>query len=290
VEIGRPMSLKRSLASTVRRACRSQPLASVFFHPAVRRLLQSLPVIRSVYGGGWDLRHPFDRLNGTDTSGYVPTEDLPNSRFSDTRLHVYGGSQPSIVRAALRELPSLEGFTFIDLGAGKGRPALVAAEFPFKEVIGVELAPMLVDVAVRNVAVFRSRWPGSAPIRIETGDAALFPLPAGSLVVFLYNPFGNEVMKRVVANIEAALSAEARSVFVVYYNPVYGACFDASTLLQRYYARTIPYAADEIGFGPDAADPVVIWQGGSSLAAKPGAEATIAITNPGFRSELIAGG
>ena len=65
-----------------------------------------------------------------------------------------------------------------------------------------------------------------------------------------------------------------------------GACFDGSPELQRYYARTLAYAPDERGFGPDDADPVVIWQGGSSLPAKPGADAAIRVTNPGFRCEL----
>jgi hypothetical protein len=284
------MSLRNSIVSVARIICRSPPLGFVLFHPAIRRRLQPLPGFRGIYGGGWDRLHPFDTLHGTQTGGYIPAENLPHSRFSDTKLHVYGGSQPSIVRAALRELPDLTGFTFLDLGAGKGRPALVASEFPFKEVVGVELAPQLVDVALDNVAIFRDRHPNCAPIRIENDDAAVYTPPVGDLVVFLYNPFGLEVMKRVVSNIEATVKGEGRrSIFVIYYNPVYGACFDASASFARYHARTIAYASDEIGFGPDDADPVVIWQAGSSvLPAKPGADATISITKPDFRCALIA--
>jgi predicted RNA methylase len=283
------MSLKSTVASAVRSIARRPPLSSVLFQPGIRRSLQSLPGLRAIYGGGWDLAHPFDRLNGTDTSGYIPAADLPGSRFSDAWRHVYGGSQPSIVRAALRELPDLTGFTFVDLGAGKGRPALVAAGFPFQQVVGVELASSLVEIALRNVAIFQAQHPGFAPVRIVNGDAAAHPLPAGDLVVFLYNPFGREIVERVVANIEAALTSAPRRVFVIYYNPVHGDCFDASSRLQRYYAGTIPYAAAERGFGPDEADPVVIWVGGADLVAKPGADAAIAITHPDHRCELRAG-
>ena len=179
------MSLKSTVASAVRSIARRPPLSSVLFQPGIRRSLQSLPGLRAIYGGGWDLAHPFDRLNGTDTSGYIPAADLPGSRFSDERRHVYGGSQPSIVRAALRELPDLTGFTFVDLGAGKGRPALVAAGFPFQQVVGVELASSLVEIALRNAAIFQAQHPGFAPVRIVNGDAAAHPLPAGDLVVFL---------------------------------------------------------------------------------------------------------
>ena len=162
---------------------------------------------------------------------------------------------------------------------------MVASEFPFKEVIGVEWSSALVDLARRNLAIFRHRHPNCAPSRFENADAALFPFPAGDLVIFLYNPFGKEVIQRVVANVEAALNSGARSLFIIYYNPIFGACFDASPLLRRYYARTIPYAVAERGFGPDDADPVVIWQGGTNLPAKKGADTTIRIINSN-RSEL----
>lgn len=280
------MSLKRSVISRLRAIARLSPLSLIFFHPKVRRNLQLLPGSHLIYGQGWDRIHPFDSLNGTNTSGYTPGKQLPNSPFSSTEQHGYAGSQPSIVRAALRELPSHSNFTFIDLGAGKGRPVMVASEFPYKEVIGVELSSPLVDLARKNLAIFRCRHPNCAPNRIEKGDAAVFPFPAGDLVIFLYNPFGKEMIERVVANVEAALNSEARSVFVIYYNPIFGACFDVSPLLRRYYAGTISYAPIESGFGPDDDDPVVIWQGGPTLPAKTGADATIRIINP-VRSELI---
>jgi predicted RNA methylase len=272
----------------VRAMCRLPPLSLVLFRRGVRRNLQSLPGFHIIYGRGWDLIHPFDMLNGTDTSGYIPREALPDSPFSVTKLHphFYGGSQPSIVRVALEELPPLANFTFIDLGAGKGRPIMVASEFPFKEVIGVELSSPLVDLARKNLSTFRQRYPNCAPVRVENGDVAVFPFPDGDLVIFLYNPFGEEVMKRVASNVETALKSGSRSIFVIYYNPVHGACFDASPSLTRYYAGTISYAAEEKGFGPDEADPVVIWQGGSTLLPKKGADAQIRITNPEIRSEL----
>jgi len=278
--------LKDSIVSGMRSVGRRPPFSLLLFHPDVRRSLQLLPGFDVIYGNGWGLTHPFDTLNGTETSGYIPPEQLPNSPFSDSRSHVYAGSQPSIVRAALRELPPLSNFTFIDLGAGKGRTLIVASEFPFQEVVGVELSSPLVAMAQKNLTTFRRQHPNCAPARIENGDAAVFPLPAGDLVIFLYNPFGEAVMRMVVTNMEVALRAERRRLFVVYYNPVYGASLDASPWLRRYYAGTISYAADESGFGPDDADPVVIWQGGSTLACKAGADAAIRVTMPGIRAEL----
>lgn len=281
------MSLKSTFARSMRSAMRQPPLSMLLFHPDVRRSLKPLPGLHTLFGSGWELVHPFDRIHGTDTSGFIPPERLMNHRFADAVPHFYCGSQPSIIRNALEQLPPLWGFTFVDLGAGKGRPAMVASEFPFEQVIGVELSPQLVDQARRNVRVFRQRHPDHAPIRVDNMDAGAFHFPGGDLVLFLYNPFGEAVIRRVVANIEKLL-VQPRSLFVIYYNPVYGACFDASPLLTRYYAQMVPYAPHERGYGPDSADPVVIWQGGSSLPAKPGADAPIKVLTPHVRIELGA--
>jgi len=280
------MSLKKSLGSFIRAMGQLPVIKMVLYHPAVRGTIQTWPGFKVVYGKGWDLLHPFDRSHGTDTSGYVASDDLPSSPYDSTRKHVYGGSQPSIIRSALAALPSLESFTFVDLGCGKGRPLLVASEFPFRDLVGVELSPPLAADAKKNASILQRRFPDRVPVRIEIGDASAFPFPAGNLVVFLYNPFGEEVIARVVAGIETALAAGNRSLFVVYYNPVYGACFDASRALTRYFAATLPYSEEERGYGPDLEDPVVIWQAGSTVPPRPGADARIEITTPGFRAEL----
>lgn len=279
------MSLKSTIARSMRSALRQPPLSLILFHPDVSRSLKPVPGLHTLFGSGWELDHPFDQLHGTETSGFIPPEQLKNNRFADALPHFYCGSQPSIIRTALTQLPPLWGFTFIDLGAGKGRPAMVASGFPFDEVIGVELSLQLVEQARRNVRIFRQRHPDHAPIRIDNQDAGAFHYPGGDLVIFLYNPFGEAPIRRVVANIERLL-AQPRSLFIIYYNPVYGACFDASPMLTRYFAQTIAYAPQERGYGPDSADPVVIWQGGSSLPPKPGADAPIKVLKHDVRCEL----
>lgn len=217
----------------------------------------------------WDKQHPFDRDNGVDTSGHVPPEKLlVDAADAETALaaqaRAYGGSQPSILRAALRSLPPLDACAFVDLGCGKGRPLIVASEFPFRDIVGVEFSAPLVEIARRNAAIIAGREPQRPAIRLHQGDAGAFAMPVGDAVVFLYNPFGADIMARVVSRIEEALRSARRAIYVVYYNPVHGALFDACPLLERRFAGQIPYAQEELGFGPDADDPVVIWQGGAA--------------------------
>jgi SAM-dependent methyltransferase len=181
----------------------------------------------------------------------------------------------------------VESCTFVDLGCGKGRALLVATEFPFRAILGVELSPRLARIARRNAALIGQRHPQRTAVSVAVGDASVFPLPEGDLVIFLYHPFDAELMALVVAGIERALAAERRSVYVIYYNPVAGRCFDASSQLRRRFARTLPYDAVERGFGPDEDDVVVIWQGGTLPPASAPAQARIVPVEGGRRVILV---
>ena len=94
-------------------------------------------------------------------------------------------------------------------------------------------------------------------------------------------------MAEVAGLVNAALRNALRTIYVVYYNPVAGHCFDASPLLRRHFAGTLPYAANELGYGPDTEDPIVVWQGGTALApSDPRADARIEIVDPRHRVRL----
>jgi SAM-dependent methyltransferase len=284
--------LKETVKGAVR-AVGSLPLVSrLLFSPNVRRTLEKLPGSNALYGGGgWDRLHPFDRLHGTDTSGFVSAEALRATGDHPALSHgtlFYGGSQPGVLREVLSTLPELETSIFIDLGCGKGRPLLVASEFSFRDIVGIELSEELAAIARANAALIASRYPKRTRVRVEVGDATAYPLPAGNLVLFLYHPFGTELVAKVVRAVEAALAAERRSICVILYNPVNGACFDASPVLTRRFARMMPYAREERGYGPDLADAVVIWQGGNAPLPPGRADAKIIVTHPGLRAELAS--
>jgi SAM-dependent methyltransferase len=281
---GQVHKLKRTAKRFISAFGRLAVVSAILDRPTVYRLLQKVPGAHVFYG--WNRIHPFDRYYGTDTSGSAPAEALPADEHLRAQAFPYGGSQPSIVRRALEALPSVDWCTFLDLGCGKGRPLFVASEFPFRDICGVELSPRLAEIARRNAAIIARRYPQRTAVRLAVGDASTFPLPAGDLVLFLYHPFGAELIANVVAGVEAAIAAEHRSVYIVYYNPVCGYCFDASPLLRRRFARVLPYAAEEFGYGPDKDDLVVIWQSAAAPAPPAPADARIVVAKSGARALL----
>jgi hypothetical protein len=64
----------------------------------------------------------------------------------------YQPSEPALFREMLGGMDvDFREFTFIDIGSGKGRALLMAADFPFHRVLGVELLPELHSIAQENI-------------------------------------------------------------------------------------------------------------------------------------------
>jgi SAM-dependent methyltransferase len=111
-------------------------------------------------------------------------------------------------------------FTFVDLGSGKGRALLMAADYPFRRIIGVELLPELHAIAQQNVRQYSSERQQCHAFELHCGDARRFQLPPEPLVIFLFDPFPADILREVVAGIERSVREVPRKVFVAYQNPV----------------------------------------------------------------------
>ena len=197
-----------------------------FLHPVVHnaslwRCVETIPLIRAIVPP-WQRTHPFDRLYGTDTSGHVPVDMLVSDKTLHSQISPYGGSQPSIIRRSLIALGNVEEYAFVDLGCGKGRPLIIASEFPFRSVSGVELSSGLVKIARRNIAIAKHRFPTwSTPAVIE-GNAVTHLLPEGNLALYFYHAFHTELLSQLIKKLEETVACENSQLFFIYYNPVYG--------------------------------------------------------------------
>jgi tRNA1(Val) A37 N6-methylase TrmN6 len=83
----------------------------------------------------------------------------------------------------------IEAYSFVDVGAGKGRALLLAAGLPFRKIVGVELSEELARIAQRNIARWNRAARPKARIHVVQQDAAKFRWPRTPLLVYLYNPF-----------------------------------------------------------------------------------------------------
>jgi SAM-dependent methyltransferase len=255
--------------------------------PSVRRTLTALHRIRHRHHP-YMRAHPFDIAYGTATSGLLPSWLLRSGESADAYAHAYAGCQPSCLRRALSAIPKPEECSFIDLGCGKGRALIVASEYPFRRILGVELAQTLVEDALCNVQTIKQNYKERTAIEVVAGDATDFPLPDDNLVIFLYHSFGPELVTRMLTRILDAAAGKNRVMFFVYENPVYGELVDQLKQFSRWYCETVSCTASEMGFAPDPTDTVVVWRigGACSVAPPKSATAPIIVTTPGWKAGL----
>lgn len=162
----------------------------------------------------------FDTRYGVDTAGIIELKQLHIPGTSWEYGVPYWAVDPDVYARLLGELTIRhEDFTFVDFGSGKGRAVLLASEFPFKKVIGVELSAELHRIARQNVRSFRSEQQRCRNIELVCTDALEYELPGGPGVYFFYNPFSKEIMERVGERIERSYRERPRDIYVLYVNP-----------------------------------------------------------------------
>ena len=148
-----------------------------------------------------------DRLLGHFHSPYQPTEPTLFGEMIESLMQV----TPKI---------NLPEFTFIDIGSGKGRALLMASQYPFRRILGIELLPELHRVAKENIAKYKSDSQQCFAIDCVLGDGGEFAFPADPTVLYLFNPLPESGLLRMIMNLEQSLRENPRQVFVLYHNPL----------------------------------------------------------------------
>lgn len=159
----------------------------------------------------------FDRTHHVRTTGDVALREagIADADRADSELYV--PARPANIREALRAAPvrDVSQYTFVDFGSGKGRALFVAAEMPFRRVVGLEFSGRLHEDARRNVRTFRFRGEDGSRIEPLHRNAMHFDFPHGPLVLYLFNPFGATTMQVVMDRLAASLARDPRHVAVV---------------------------------------------------------------------------
>jgi hypothetical protein len=159
----------------------------------------------------------FDRRHGIETNEKVSRQGL-TGMSTELREHAgeYAPTDPTLFRRVVRKSGiDPNAFTFIDLGCGKGRVLIAAADYPFKEIIGVEADIALCRVANQNL----KRWGegrSEGRLKVVHTDARTFEWPKGNLFAFMYSPFSGPVFQQVAERLAAAAGEPGRAVVIAY--------------------------------------------------------------------------
>ncbi len=160
----------------------------------------------------------FDRRFGTDTAGRVPAAQLgiADSAVREQAI-LYLPSPTRLTRWMLDNIGiEHRDFSFVDLGCGKGRVLLVASEYPFQRVVGVEISAELSGIARQNIGRYQPASRKCEALEIHTTDATTFDFPDTNLLVHLYHPFEPAITHAVLSHLQKSIQARPRRVVIAY--------------------------------------------------------------------------
>jgi SAM-dependent methyltransferase len=193
--------------------------------------------------------HPFDKLHGTDTSGLIPGSVIARGTAAKVEeLTAYYGVAPSILHGLLdiwlqRTAPQpIEDTIFLDVGAGKGRAMLLASQFPFLRVEGVELNAELARIASANIVLWQRDAVAEAlaPITLYHADATTHPLPLQPTLAFLFHPFELPILRRFLKHVESSLASHPRPFDLLYANAEHDSFLDRHPAFTRLWMGSVP--------------------------------------------------
>lgn len=184
----------------------------------------------------------FDRRFGVDTATVrsVSTLDVPLEIAAHaTRYEPI----PSIDTYMHSLTVPFEEYTFIDYGCGKGRALLMASDFPFRRIIGVEYSSELAAIARHNITLYCNVSQKCRAIGVFEGNAALFEPPDTASVFFLHNPFDELILQQVLDRIRQNRMASEPADFLIYVDPRHRTCIDrdSSWEIVRDYQSWVVY-------------------------------------------------
>lgn len=183
----------------------------------------------------------FRAFEAVPTGGLVELDRLHIESKNKALVTHYSATPRLVVRWLHEALPQdLSDWTFVDVGAGRGRVVLAAAGHAYRKVVGIEFAGEFVADAERNAAHYPAHLLKAADIEFCQQDAVDAEVPAGPTVYFIFNPFAEAVLAQVVERIAASYRAEPRPIVCALLNPVH----------ERVLSERPEFSRRKLPFGP----------------------------------------
>jgi len=240
-----------------------------------RRLVETGPrqtllfLCRRIYRRAFPVKFPtppFDLQYGVDTAGLIDGKRLGSGHAHDRHITAYWGTAPSLLQNALARWEeslantdySCPDYSFIDIGCGKGRALMLASDWPFRNITGIEVNPGLASIAKKNLTRWNASSHACADIVVFNADALDFALPESPALIYLFNPFRAQLIQLLLDRIHTLSIARSSPIDFIYARPEHASLFDlvpnmrllcqgeaaltpAETAADAFHTRTLDY-------------------------------------------------
>jgi SAM-dependent methyltransferase len=159
----------------------------------------------------------FDKKYSTDTTMRIDNKDLGISDPETRKLAtIYRTTPERFIRYLISQLSiDYREYDFVDIGCGKGRVLLIASNYPFRSISGVEVSPVIYVVAKKNLQIYKCVEQKCFTIQIHNQDAREFEPSIANTVFYFYEPFNAIVLAAVLTKISSKLRGQGKSIYIV---------------------------------------------------------------------------
>jgi 16S rRNA G966 N2-methylase RsmD len=150
----------------------------------------------------------------------ITTSSIKKSESTEF-FHYQGAGYLILFKIFEQIIPHTKTFNFMDIGCGKGRPVFVAESFGYENLTGIDIDEELIAIANSNLKNYLLKRKTSN-IQFSHVNALEYNYDNKPMVYFLFNPFNEEVLKKVLQRIINSTTSET---WFVYMNPKYSEAF-----------------------------------------------------------------
>lgn len=181
-----------------------------------------------------------EKKYGIDTTGADELKKLERKGIDISHATMYMPVSYPLLEEALKQVLPKNKKHFFDIGSGKGRAMCVAAHYGFAKISGVDFSKEFCEAAEKNLCIIKSELP-ALDFSVMAEDASLVAIPEDVDCIFLFNPFDETVMKKVVQNIKKSVENKPRHLNIIYANPLYKKLFISNGFSESFHLKRLKY-------------------------------------------------
>lgn len=171
----------------------------------------------SILGDRW-----FEFRYRVRTEERIKIEDMQVESESRRCGEGYAATRAVPFRKLMAQLDLPPSSVLVDFGCGRGKVLLLALEYGFPKVVGVEYSEPLCKDSCSNLNAFKMRTGKGFTSEVFCADASLYKVRSDENVFFFFNPFDRQILEKVLENIHRSQEESPRDIWLIYNNPISG--------------------------------------------------------------------
>lgn len=136
---------------------------------------------------------------------------------SDKLNNHYAPTYYSVIKEAFNVIKNRKELILIDVGCGKGKVLLVASDFEFKKIIGIELSKKFLNTCKKNINNYKELKKKKI-IKLIHIDALKYKV-TNENVFYFFDPFSEKILNKFLKKILLSYKYNKRKIYIIFANP-----------------------------------------------------------------------